>query len=224
MKKIVPIIVLVLIVVSASTALAGNKWYSQFFFQQQENNGFNQVSADLRLNLTKLMIEHAVMASLDLQNLYDGKDTSPTQNILDNNTNALSAIIAQVYGNDIGSQFNSLWTQHLQDYEQYTVSLKNNDEAGMQQAQENLSNVSQQLGQLLASNNNAVNAGDITNMMNEHVSITLNMIQAYSQQDLAGVVNLMKQGTDQAQAFADNLASVLSQNIDHTQPSNSFNY
>jgi hypothetical protein len=158
-----------------------------------------------RLNLNRLLLEHGMLVTLHLQAIYDGKDTNPTKQLLNDNTNKLAALFTAATNTDSG-QFVTLWAQHIQQYERYTQALKNNDGKTMADSRAQLEVLSNKVGQLFDLHNRNITADMITQHMRDHTTGTLGIIDAYAQHNQEETVTRIKQSTEQAKTFADLLA------------------
>ena len=107
----------------------------------------------LTLNMNTLFREHAVLGALTLTSMYDGKDTSELENLLNINGSQITSQVKSIYGGDVSGKFSTLWKNHMEEYMNYSNAKKNGDEAGMQSAKNNLSQISDDLGKLLESKN-----------------------------------------------------------------------
>jgi hypothetical protein len=66
-------------------------------------------------------------------------DNEPTfvaaaQGALDRNTDELVDAVAQAYGDDAGTQFRSLWEEHIQLLHEYSEAVADHDTKGMDKA------------------------------------------------------------------------------------------
>jgi hypothetical protein len=99
-------------------------------------------AADLRVTLTSLLGEHALLAVAATQKGLDGaEDFEAAAAALDANSVELAEAIGSVYGNDAAEQFldgPSLWRDHIRFFVDYTVALAGKDQAGQQEAVDNL--------------------------------------------------------------------------------------
>ncbi len=99
-------------------------------------------ASDLRVTLDRLLGEHAVLAMLATQKGYSGaSDFEAIAAALDENSVELSEAIGSVYGDEAAAQFldgPSLWRDHIKFFVDYTVALAEKDEAGQQEAVDNL--------------------------------------------------------------------------------------
>jgi hypothetical protein len=99
-------------------------------------------AADLRVKLDTLLGEHALLAVAATQKGLDGaEDFEAAAAALDANSVELAEAIGSVYGNDAAEQFldgPSLWRDHIRFFVDYTVALAGKDQAGQQEAVDNL--------------------------------------------------------------------------------------
>ena len=161
---------------------------------------------DLKAQMEKAFLEHTVVAGMHLQLVYDGKDTAPTKKLMTDNTAKLTNTIKSAYGDETARNFQTLWNRHVTEYEKFTMALKERDPNRMQEAQNNLGRIAQDLGKLLDQRSENISQAAFTLHMNEHISGTLSLIEAYAQNDIDGMLGHMEQGADQAKGFADMLA------------------
>ncbi|MEL3973566.1 copper amine oxidase [Rossellomorea oryzaecorticis] len=98
-------------------------------------------AADLRATLNHLLTEHAALATMAMQNGIDGsEDFDASVNALNANTEALSAAIASVYGEEAGTQFKEMWSNHIGFFVDYVKATGAEDEAAKKEALQNLDN------------------------------------------------------------------------------------
>jgi hypothetical protein len=98
-------------------------------------------AADLRATLNHLLTEHAALATMAMQNGIDGsEDFDASVNALNANTEALSAAIASVYGEEAGNQFKEMWSNHIGFFVDYVKATGAKDEAAKKEALQNLDN------------------------------------------------------------------------------------
>jgi len=99
-------------------------------------------AADLRVTLDRLLGEHAMLAMLATQKGLSGDaDFEAIAGALDQNGVELSKAIGSVYGDEAAETFlngPSLWRDHIKFFVDYTVALAKKDEAGQQEAVDNL--------------------------------------------------------------------------------------
>lgn len=162
-----------------------------------------------QIALTNLLIQHGVMTTLHLQEIYDGKDTTTSSQLLQDNGQQIANFIGSKYGNQAQSNFLSMWQKHISDYEAYTKALKNNDANAMITAKSDLASLSSDMGKSFHQLDSRISASQVTSMMNDHVTLTLGIVNAYAQKDQAMVDKQIKAASDQAAQFAGYLTQAM---------------
>ncbi len=175
--------------------------------------GPNDVSVpyntDLLLGLNNLLREHGVLAVNHLQAVYEGKDTLPTGQSLDENGKRIADVVASLYGQENRQKFLDMWNMHINEYVSYTQGLKDQDQNRMDLAKDNLSNLALQMGDEFNKLDPNLSSDGVTNLTNEHVALTLGIIDAYASGDQAQMVSKIKQAADQATKFAEFLTQAI---------------
>lgn len=170
----------------------------------QPNTTDNDITLRERGNLHRLFQEHAVAASMHLQRIYDGEETTDTAQRLSRNGQQIVQTIAQVTNSpDASSQLLPMWQAHITEYEAYTMGLKENDTAAMQQAHDNLEMHAEEFGPLMNSLVPSLSANRATQLMNEHVDLTLSVIDAHAEENTTEKLARSAQASTQAAEFAE---------------------
>lgn len=173
---------------------------------QAVENAFNSDATTLRLSLNTLLKEHAILGGLMLKALYREEDTTRLMELMNDNQAQLEQIVEDAYGEDTRDRFADLWTQHIEEYESYTIAKRDNDEERMNQARENLQAISDEIGALFALSGNNLSSDDVSASMMEHINRTLNVVDATAENDETQIVNALKGAYDQAGELADILS------------------
>jgi hypothetical protein len=165
------------------------------------------VTADLqtRVNLHALLTEHGNVAASHLSDLYDGKDTKETGKKLEENTQKLADMIEELGTAEDREAFVTTFRGHIKEYENYTMGLKDQDETKMTAAKEMLMQHAADFAALTNKLIPAVTAQRAEELMNEHGTLTLGIIDAHAQDDPTKKLTFMKDATVQANKFADEL-------------------
>jgi hypothetical protein len=166
-------------------------------------------NTDLLLGINNLFKEHGVMAVNHLQAVYDGKDTLPTGQLLDENGNKIADVFASLYGSEIRSKFVNMWKGHINEYVNYTQGLKDKDLQRMDQAKKNLSDLALHMGAELNKVDPNISSDGVTNLTNEHVALTLGIIDSYSKGDQTQMISQLKSASDQATKYAEFLTQAI---------------
>ena len=172
---------------------------------QEVNTAFQSKSTNLRLQLNVLLKEHTVLGAIMLTSLYKGEDTTRLQQLMDTNTDQLAEIIGNVYGPTMKSQFITLWQQHMQEYNNYTIAKKNNNTAQMNTAKTDLQTIENNLGNSFSNVSKHLSAATVTSLMKEHVTDTIAVVDETAEGDATEKADAIKKGYDQADQFADTL-------------------
>lgn len=175
-------------------------------------------SDSVQMTLNNLFVQHGVLTTLHLEEVYDGKDTTASSQQLKDNAQQIANNIGAKYGDKAKSTFLSMWSQHSTEYENYTRALKNNDANGMNTAKSNLAKISSDMGKFFNTLDSQLSPTQITNMMNDHIMLTLSIIDAYARKDTATMDKQIQAASEQAMQFA----AYLSQAKNPTQQQSSY--
>ena len=169
-------------------------------------------AADLRVALDTLLGEHALLALSAAQKGYDGApDFEAAAAALDANSVAVSEAIGSVYGDEAAQQFldgPSLWRDHIGFFVDYTVALAGKDEAGQQEAVDNLTGYTGAFSGFLAEATGlpqpALQEGLVM-----HITQLKGAIDAYAAGDYEQFHTLMGEAYDHMIATGDTLAAAI---------------
>ncbi|NNE72901.1 MAG: hypothetical protein HKN26_04495 [Acidimicrobiales bacterium] len=112
----------------------------------------NSVPAETRAVLTSLLQEHVYLAGIALEQAveYGGDLEHPTVvaavGALDENSVALSDVVASVAGDENGEAFLGLWREHIGFFVEYTLGRATGDDARADQARTDLDGYKQAAG------------------------------------------------------------------------------
>lgn len=163
----------------------------------------NETNIDLNLSerarLHTLLQEHAAVGAIHLQRLYDGENTVETSERLLENSEQLSNYFRDNPG------FRNIWSMHLQEYENYTLAVKNDDGQGAQIARQNLMNHADEFGEVVNTMFPQVSAGNAANAMRDHADLTLSIVDAHAEDDDSEKAIQMAKSSAQAAKFAETL-------------------
>lgn len=175
----------------------------------QSQPSFSSNVSNFRVNMNSLLKEHAVLASDYLINLYDGKNVSALKSGLDTNSIKIADTFGSIYQDEARSQFLQMWERHIELYSDYTQALKNNRENDANQARQELENMAERMGEMMVSFDSNFSQQQIADLMQEHVRLTLAIVEAHSEGDSQSVVNNKTAGFMQAGRFADYIGQVI---------------
>lgn len=96
-------------------------------------------AGDLRATLSKLLSEHAGLATVAMQNGIQGAPGfKASTKALSGNTDDLSNAIASIYGEEAGKAFHKMWSEHIGYFVDYVNATAKENEQAKQEALDNL--------------------------------------------------------------------------------------
>lgn len=174
-------------------------------------------AAGLRALLNNLEAEHVDLASAATRAGFDG-DASFTAaaGALGKNTDDLSAAVASVYGEEAGAKFKEIWASHIGFFVDYTVAAKKGDQAGMDQAVQNLNGYVGAISTFLSGANPNLPKEAVAQLVTEHVGLLKEAVDTYGAGDYAGSYDAQSRARTQITTkIADTLAgAIVKQNPD----------
>lgn len=175
----------------------------------QNSSNFYSKLSDFRVKLNNLFAEHAVLGADYLSNLYEGKDVSAIQPKIDQNSTQLADQIGNFYGDNAKKQFLEMWNKHISLYSEYTLSVKSKNNDRKHNARQSLYNLSAKMGEMLKNLDNNFSQQSITNLMNEHINLTLAIVDSNASSDDQAVANNKSSAFEQAGKLADYIGQVM---------------
>jgi hypothetical protein len=175
-------------------------------------------AADLRVTLTSLLGEHAVLAMTATQKGYDGAaDFEAIAAALDENSIAISEAIGSVYGDEAAQQFldgPALWRDHISFFVDYTVGLAENDQRAQEEAVENLNGYSGAFSGFLAEATGLPQA-TLQDGITEHIMQLKGQIDEYAAGNHEEAYRYFREAYGHMVALGDTLAAaIVEQNPD----------
>lgn len=152
-------------------------------------------ASDLRSELNYLFTEHAGFAVIAMQNGIDGaEDFEASAMALDQNTEDLTAAVEDVYGPEGAEQFNTLWSDHIGYFVDYVNATAEEDEAGKEEALENLADYQDEFSTFMdtATEGNFAK-DDLAEGLGMHVDQLINAFEAYNSGDYATAYDLTRE-------------------------------
>ena len=134
--------------------------------------------------------EHAALATPALQAQLRGEPNAAAVALaVDNNSQMIANSVEQLYPGT-HDQFLQLWRAHIDYYKQYLAAASNNDQAGKDQAKQNLGQFVNSLTALLGTANPHINKGVPSEHLTIHGNQTLAIIDALVADDYTTVYRL----------------------------------
>jgi hypothetical protein len=139
---------------------------------QSTDPKIDTAAANLRVLLNNLEQEHVNLAAAATRAGFDG-DASFTAAAgqLGKNTEAISAAVGSVYGDEAGAQFKEIWESHIGFFVDYTVAAKKGDTKGMQQAVDNLGGYVEEISIFFSNANKNLPKDAVKMLVSEHVNL-----------------------------------------------------
>lgn len=164
-------------------------------------------AASTRVALNNALREHVSLGATTLRAAFDGSpNTEALLGTLDENSVEVAGLVGSVYGEDAEQQFLGLWRSHIDFFANYTTAAKAGDQAGMDQALENLAGYSQDASAFFAQANPNLPADAVMPLLKEHRDLVIKAVNAYGAGDRAGSYAAEQEARDQVGQIADALA------------------
>jgi hypothetical protein len=138
---------------------------------------------ELGAQFEQLLGQHALLAVRQMRGVVAGQRDfrEAADAALQQNTDALSRLVASAYGDANGDRFKQLWQRSITDLDAYADAVANNDAAAKQEARTALVADADAYGPWLAeASNGRVEAGDAPNDLRVHVEHLMKQIEAYA--------------------------------------------
>ncbi len=168
-------------------------------------------AAGLRVILNNLEAQHVDLAAAATRAGFDGSAMFPAAgDALSKNTDALTAAIASVYGDEAGAKFKEIWASHIGFFVDYTVAAKKGDKAGMDKAVQNLNGYVEAISTFLSNANPNLPKDAVSQLVTEHVMLLKTAVDKYGAGDFAGSYEAQQAARDQITTkIADTLAGAI---------------
>lgn len=173
---------------------------------------FNTAKADnLRVLLNSLHAEHMNLASNVLRNGYEGTSGfTESYEALDNNSQDIAASVGAVYGADAQAAFLPVWRSHIEFFRDYTVAMKQGDQAGMAQAERNLAGYVDQTATFFSKANPNLPYDAVHQVVTEHVALLKSVIDEQANQNYTASYSNQRAGDKQIrEKVADTVAGAI---------------
>lgn len=108
---------------------------------------------------------------------------------------------------DYGDEILVLWRSHIDNYFNYALAAKNNDEDKMDLAERNLDNFPDQLSSMISGNDTNLD-NELGQMFTGHISMVLDSIDAYLRGDYETYTKLNHQGFVDTAVQAEKINSI----------------
>jgi len=154
-------------------------------------------AADLAIRLEALLGEHSVLAADLMRSRIRGDDdfVQAANAALGKNTDAMTALIGQLFGKSTADQFGPMWSQHIVQLYAYAGALADHDDAARAAARGELTEYEKDLGSFFAGASHgrlSVAAADAAIVM--HVGHLTTQADAYAANDYATADQIYREG------------------------------
>jgi hypothetical protein len=168
-------------------------------------------ASDLRVSLTQLLGEHALLASAATGAALGGRtaEFEAAAAALDANSVDLSNAIGSVYGKGAEDAFLPLWRTHIGFFVDYTMSSAKKDAAGKKKAVADLMGYAEDFGAFLNSANPNLPKDAVAGLVREHVKTLAAVVDAQAKGDLKAAYMAERTAFMHMQHISDALASAI---------------
>ena len=140
----------------------------------------------MRLRLEQVLGHHAVLMIRLMRGPIDNEPTfvAAAQGALDRNTDELVDAVGQAYGDNAGTQFRSLWEEHIRLLRDYSEAVADHDQKGMDKAMSALHAYADRYGKLIATaTDGELSADAVAAGVAEHIHHMIAATDAYEAGD-----------------------------------------
>lgn len=170
----------------------------------------DSAASDLRTSLTALLQEHAYLAGIAVATAYatspDSAEFKAAADVVNANADDVAAAVASVGGKEAGEQFGIGFKSHIQDFVNYAVGAKTNDEAKKKTAVDNLTAYARTQGEFWnTATGGVLPAADVEAAFNEHIGGVAKAVDAFAAGELQGY-DLLREAAHHMPMMAQTLA------------------
>lgn len=203
-------IVIVIIAVVGGLGFAIGKSFAENGSKDEAAHGESSLytdSSDLRKDLNLKMAEHIGFTSEALKASYD-ESASSTAAIdeLDKNSNELADIVGDFYGDQARATFLKMWQDHITYFVNYTVSARNNDQEGKDQALSDLEDYSREAAEFFAGLNSSLSVDSTKPLFTQHRDLVIASMDDYAAKKYPESFDKESQAYSQAGKIADTIS------------------
>lgn len=202
----------------AGLAIGGGVGYLSGNSMEDENKQSSSIAAPstdtkaagLRVALNNLEAQHVDLAAAATRAGFDGDASfQAAAGALGQNTDALSAAVASVYGEEAGAKFKEIWASHITFFVNYTVAAKGGDQAGMDKAVSDLNGYVSAISDLLGGAT-GLPKDAVASLVTEHVGLLKEAVDKHGAGDYAGSYAAQQAAREQITTkIADTLAGAI---------------
>lgn len=132
--------------------------------------GVTPAAADLRLDLDRLLGEHALLTAFAMQaGVRGAADLAPLVAALEASTRDLGAVVGAIYGTPRGEDFAAVWTSHIVLLVDYTVATAGEDTLNQRRALAGLEGYRREFADLLGRLGAGIDGAPIALSLQTHI-------------------------------------------------------
>lgn len=163
---------------------------------------------DLRIDLDRLLGEHAFLAAEVMRQGETGEDAErAAADALAANGDAIRTTIADIYGEDAGDAFADMWAQHNGHYVDYVRALQDGDTDAAERASENLEDFSDQVADFFAAAADLADGEAVRAGLAAHTSHLLEQVEAQEAGEYVEAFAIAREAYRHMGAISDLLAT-----------------
>ncbi len=167
-------------------------------------------SSGLRKELNLKLAEHVALTEEVLRASYDDRDSSTAAvDELDKNSQEIAQIVGGFYGEEAKSTFLKMWQDHITFFVNYTISVKNDDKEGKEQALSDLEDYSQEISEFFAGLNGSISVDSMKPLFTDHRDLIIASINDYTEAKYPEAFDNESKAYAQAGEIADTLADAI---------------
>lgn len=208
LKKVL-IVTIVLVAVGALGFMLGKNKAAEDAANNQSasEESIYSDSSDLRKALNIALAEHVALTTETMRASYDNHESSTALvDELDKNSRDIANIVGDFYGEDTETAFLKMWQDHITFFINYTVSAKNDDKEGKDQALSDLEDYSQEAAEFLASLNSSLTTETTKPLLSKHRDLIIATIDDYAEESYPESFDKESQAYGQAGKLGDVLS------------------
>ncbi|GGF14467.1 hypothetical protein GCM10010954_11360 [Halobacillus andaensis] len=192
--------------------------------EKMKNVSVSTPAADLRATLDQALSEHAYLAVVTMQKGIDGaEDFDQAAAALEMNTGDLTEAITSVYGEEAGAQFEEMWSQHIGYFVDYVNATAEEDEAGREEALNNLDNYREDFSAFLeTATEGNLEASELAEGLQLHVDQLVGAFDNYEEGSFDEAYEQLRSSIDHMYGVGERLSTAITtqfpEDFDNTNP------
>jgi hypothetical protein len=141
-------------------------------------------ATDLRIAMDRLFGEHTHLAALAMRaTIDDAPDVASAASAVEQNSAEIAGVIGDLYGQQAGEAFASLWNSHVSSYLAYVDASAAADESAVETALAGLSDYHRDFSAFVAGANPFLSASDVEALISTHTDHLVGQADAYAAGD-----------------------------------------